>query len=91
MGGLKVIDQQEADDKIIAVLENDHVWGDARDLGDVPEIMIDRLQHYFSTYKLVPDDSNPPKIEIEQVFGRDHALEVVEAALADYKDEFGHH
>lgn len=87
VGGLQMIDGGEADDKIIAVLENDHVWGDAQDLGDVPQILVERLRHYFATYKLVPGmESN---ISIDQIYGRDHALEVVEAALADYEDEYG--
>ena len=32
VGGLQMIDSGEADDKIIAVLENDNVWGTARDI-----------------------------------------------------------
>ena len=36
IGGLQMIDDGEADDKIISVLENDYVWGGARDISDVP-------------------------------------------------------
>ncbi|MEK6239736.1 MAG: inorganic pyrophosphatase, partial [Planctomycetales bacterium] len=50
VGGLQVIDQEEADDKIIAVLANDSIWADAADLSDLPDAMVDRLKHYFSTY-----------------------------------------
>jgi len=50
-----MIDNKEADDKIIAVLENDLVWGHARDVVDLPKVLIERLQHYFMTYKLVPE------------------------------------
>lgn len=32
VGGLKMIDQGEADDKIVAVLENDNFWGEAREI-----------------------------------------------------------
>src|SRR5687768_13819745 len=53
VGGLQLLDRGEADDKIIAVLENDLVYGDAREVADLPQILIERLQHYFSTYKLV--------------------------------------
>ena len=59
IGGLQMIDRGEADDKIIAVLEGDYVWGEARDLSDVPAVLIERLQHYFSTYKMVPGEGTP--------------------------------
>jgi inorganic pyrophosphatase len=87
IGGLQMIDHGEADDKIIAVLENDNVWGHARNLDDVPPVFIERLQHYFLTYKLVPGER--AKVRIAQAYGRNHALKVVRAAMADYEDNFG--
>jgi hypothetical protein len=54
IGGLQMIDGGEADDKIISVLDNDYVWGRARNISDVPSVLVERLQHYFLTYKLVP-------------------------------------
>jgi inorganic pyrophosphatase len=86
IGGLQMIDAGEADDKIISVLENDYVWGGARDIGDVPSVLVERLQHYFLTYKLVPGQK--PVSRIATVYGRDHALEVVGAALADYEESY---
>lgn len=86
IGGLQMIDHGEADDKIIAVLENDYVWGAARDLKDVPAVFIERLQHYFLTYKLVPGER--AQVRIAKAYGRGHALKVVRAAMADYQDNF---
>ena len=54
VGGLRMIDHGEADDKIIAVLQGDNIWGQAADVTDVPDILVERLEHYFTTYKLVP-------------------------------------
>jgi len=87
VGGLKIIDQDEADDKIIAVLAKDNIWGQAEDLSDLPQILIERLSHYFGTYKLVPGKEN--LIFIEGIYDCQHALKVVEAALQDYDEEFG--
>lgn len=87
IGGLQMIDGDEADDKIITVLENDYVWGEARDISDVPGVLVERLQHYFLTYKLVP--GQPSQARITQVYGRDHARAVVLAAMADYDESFG--
>jgi len=87
IGGLQMIDHGEADDKLISVLDNDYIWGKARTIGDVPAVLIERLQHYFLTYKLVPGQKSQAKIT--KVYGRDHARLVVRAAMADYEEEFG--
>jgi len=86
IGGLQMIDNGEADDKIISVLENDNGWGGARNVGDVPSVLVERLQHYFLTYKLVPQQRS--RARIAKVYGRAHALKVVRAAMADYDDNF---
>lgn len=87
VGGLQMVDSGDADDKIIAVLDNDYIYGAARDVADLPSVLVERLQHYFGTYKLVP--SRPSSVSIEQVYGRAHALAVVNAAIRDYQDAFG--
>ncbi|MCJ7623249.1 MAG: inorganic pyrophosphatase [Anaerolineaceae bacterium] len=87
VGGIQMIDREEADDKIIAVLEKDNMWGSVNDISELPQALIDRLQHYFMTYKLVIGEET--QVEIESVYGREHALEAVEASIQDYKDEFG--
>ena len=87
VGGLQMVDDDEADDKIIAVLENDTIWDQARDIGDIPQVLVERLRHYFSTYKLVSGE--PDRISIEQIYDAKQACAVIEAAVADYADEFG--
>ena len=87
VGGLPMCDNDEADDKIIAVLENDNMWQDVTDVSQLPKVMVDRLRHYFSTYKMLsPDDA---KVNIDEAYGREHAEAVVRAAMADYLDHFG--
>ena len=86
IGGLQMIDDGEADDKIISVLENDYMWGGARNISDVPSVLVERLQHYFLTYKLVPRHGS--KARIQKVYERAHALKVVRASIADYDDNF---
>jgi inorganic pyrophosphatase len=86
IGGLQMIDRGEADDKIISVLDNDYVWGHARNITDVPSVLIERLEHYFLTYKLVPGHRS--RAAIKKVYGRPHAIKVVRAAIADYAERF---
>ena len=82
-----MIDGGEADDKIIAVLEGDNIWGGVTDIIDLPPIKTERLQHYFSTYKLIP--GKPVDIKVDCVYGREEALKVIEAARKDYDNHYG--
>src|SRR5690606_16123458 len=75
VGGIQLLDRGEADDKLIAVLEGDLIWSEARDLEDLPTILVERLEHYFSTYKLVPGAD--VQIQVQRVFGAEHAARVV--------------
>jgi inorganic pyrophosphatase len=88
VGGIQMIDEGEADDKIVAVLEGDNIWGDVKDITDLPAIKTERLQHYFSTYKMVPGEELD--IRVDFVYGREEALKVIAAAEADYQKDFGH-
>ena len=72
--------------QIVAVLDKDPVWGDVRGIEDLPTALVERLRHYFGTYKLVVGE--PPQMVIEAVYGRDHAFAVVRAALEDYEDTY---
>ncbi|MDX2034413.1 MAG: inorganic pyrophosphatase [Blastocatellia bacterium] len=87
IGGLSMIDGDEADDKIIAVMEGDAAFGGWRDIDDCPPTVIERLRHYFLTYKNVPGDE-PAKVEISGVYGREEALAVIESSHQDYLARF---
>lgn len=87
VGGFQMIDGEEADDKIVAVLDVDPVWANVKELSDLPTAMVDRLEHYFLTYKVLPGRSGDVRIPL--VYGASHARAVVEAAMADYADLYG--
>jgi inorganic pyrophosphatase len=82
-----MIDNGEADDKIVAVLRSDLVYGNMTDISDCPHNLIDRLRHYFLTYKDFPSVSLG-KTEIAHTYGRDEAFEVIRLAQQDYNDKF---
>lgn len=87
IGGFRMIDGGEADDKIIAVLKSDEVYGRWNDVSDLPETILNRLQHYFMTYKQLPGESQ--KCEITHVYGREEALEVIRRSQKDYENTYG--
>lgn len=87
VGGIGMVDRGEADDKIVAVLEGDWFWSHAEDLSDLPPRLVERLEHYFSTYKMIPGGQNT--VSIEEIYHAEHAFRVISAAMEDYDETFG--
>lgn len=86
VGGLQMLDGGEADDKIVAVLVKDPLWADVQDLVELPPALIDRLAHYFETYKLYR--GSEADVAIQRRYGREHAFRVIEASMDDYREHF---
>jgi inorganic pyrophosphatase len=87
IGGLSLADGGEADDKIIAVMRDDAVYGSFTDIAQCPTPLMDRLQHYFLTYKSAPGTTHH-KVEITSVYGREEAMKVIRASHADYRAKY---
>jgi inorganic pyrophosphatase len=87
VGALQMVDSGDADDKIIAVLENDNFWGEVHDISGLPKILVERLEHYFSTYKMIPGEK--ARINIDRVLDHQDAMQLVQAAIADYQELYG--
>lgn len=87
LGVLRGIDNGRADDKIVAVLESDPLWGDIRRIDALPAVIRQRLHHYFNMYKLSPGQDNNMSIIKEE--GCDSAMRIIEAATADYREMIG--
>ena len=67
--------------------ENDEFWRDIEDISAIPEILAERLRHYFGTYKMLPGGTS--QMIIERTYDREYALEVVRASMQDYDETFG--
>ena len=85
IGGLTMLDGGEADDKIVAVLSGDFVWGEVEDLAQLPSVLVERLRHYFATYKLLPDATPLAITPYDKV----RAHQVITAAMQDYHEVYG--
>ena len=86
IGGFRLIDKGEADDKIVAVMAKDEFYTGFKDISDIPSSILQRLKHYFLTYKNMPGIEEHV-CEIVQVYGREEALKVIELGMEDYKIE----
>jgi len=84
IGGLRMVEAGEADDKIVAVLLNDPSYGGFTELSQLPGAVIDRLRHYFLTYKTIPGEQRQT-ITVDPLYDRAFAHRVLEAAAHDYR------
>lgn len=85
VGGIPMVDGGKADDKIIGIFRDDPMFGHIREIEDLPDVLVGRLLHYFSTYKLRPEHAGA--VTVGEPYGRGHAEAVVKAALEDYRAE----
>lgn len=87
VGGLPMLDAGEADDKIVAVMRDDPMYGQVSEIDQVPGAIVDRLIHYFSTYKSGREGKH--EVSVGDPYSSAHAARVIEASMADYRERFG--
>jgi inorganic pyrophosphatase len=86
VGGIPTLDHGHADDKIIAVLEDDALWGSITDISELPQGLVTRLQHYFATYKTQPNELS--EVVVGNLYNAAHAKKVITTAMEDYQKTF---
>ncbi len=84
IGGFCLVDDNEADDKIIAVLKGDKVFEQYAEISELPKGILERFEHYFLTYKSLPDAPNV--CEIAYSYGREDSYQVIRNAMGDYAE-----
>lgn len=85
IGVMRMTDNGEQDDKIIAVAKNDSEVNHYQDLKDLPEHFMKEIVHFFQNYKGLDGKS----VKIEKISGRDTAQTIILESLELYKKEFG--
>ena len=88
IGGFRMIDGGEVDDKIVAVLKDDALYGHIKDVKDCPESILNRLKHYFLTYKEIPTGTKSAKVEITHLYGAEEAKKIIALSEEDYSDKY---
>ena len=86
IGGLSMADGGEADDKIIAVMQDDATYGGYTDLKDSPMTSSIACSIIFSPINVRRDMHH--KLEITSMYGREKALKVIRTSHKDYKKKF---
>lgn len=83
IGVMKMVDQGEADDKIIAVHAHDPEYAHYRSIKELPPHRMIEVQRFFEDYKKLENKT----VKIEKFFDQKEALKVVDDAIKFYKKE----
>ncbi len=86
IGVMHMLDQGEADDKIIAVAENDMSVKHLEDISEMPDHFFREIKNFFEDYKKLEHKTSV----VEEFQGKDVAIEIVNKAIRDYTEKFGH-
>lgn len=81
IGGFFMRDDKGVDDKIIAVAIDDPAFSHYIRHDELPPHLTRELTRFFVDYKTLEHKL----AEVEEMYGRDHALEVIEEAVAGYR------
>ncbi|MDR0850412.1 MAG: inorganic diphosphatase [Christensenellaceae bacterium] len=84
IGVLRMHDQGELDEKIVAVALKDSTYNDYSDVSELPKHIAAELQHFFTVYKQL---ENKP-VQVDKIEGREAAIKVIETAIKLYKEKF---
>jgi inorganic pyrophosphatase len=84
IGVMQMIDQQEEDDKIIAVHADDPEFADYTDINQLAKHKMKELQRFFEDYKQLEQKA----VRVERFLGREPALKIVSQAIALYRKTF---
>lgn len=85
LGVMRMLDQGEADDKIIAVALNDMSWNHYNDISELPSHFKKEIKNFFEDYKKLENKT----VKVEDFLDKKVAIEIVNKAIADYKEKFG--
>lgn len=84
IGILRMIDDDEKDDKLIGVYDSDPRFKEWNDIEDIPKHTIEELKHFFETYK----ELQGKECKILNILNKDIAHEDLRKAEEMYNEKF---
>jgi inorganic pyrophosphatase len=84
IGVMRMIDRGEADDKIIAVAEQDASVSHFEDVDHLPEYFKVELKHFFENYKVLENK----KVIVDEFQSKEKAMEIILQSIEFYKKTF---
>jgi inorganic pyrophosphatase len=81
IGVMQMVDRGEADEKIIAVAEQDPSVSHINTVEDLPAYLLSELRHFFENYKTLENK----KVVINEFLSRGEAFNVINTSLGHYQ------
>ncbi|MFN3529165.1 MAG: inorganic diphosphatase [Bacteroidia bacterium] len=85
IGVMRMLDQGEADDKLIAVAAGDPSVNHFNDISELPKHYISEMRNFFEDYKKLEHK----EVIVEDFLGREMAVEILQEAIDFYARKFG--
>ena len=82
IGVITMIDNGDADDKIIAIPFNDPTYNSYTDISQLPQHIFQEMSHFFSVYKSLENKQTA----IDEIRNREVAVEIIERSIQRYKE-----
>ena len=84
IGAINMIDDDDNDEKIIAIPYGDPTYNVYKSIDELPKHIFDEMAHFFEVYKALEHKNTA----VHEIVGRDEAIEIIRKATANYSDKF---
>lgn len=84
IGVITMLDNGKNDEKIIAIPAEDPTYNSYKSIEELPAHWFEEMRHFFSVYKQLEGKATA----VNEVMGRNAALEIIEQCIENYKKEF---
>lgn len=85
IGVVKMIDQDEVDEKIIAIVKNDPSLNCYKDISELPKHIFDEISHFFNVYKTLEGKTT----YVKEILNSENAKEIIQHSIINYQLKFG--
>ena len=84
IGAIKMVDNDEPDEKIIAIPFGDPTYNSYKDISELPSHLFDEMAHFFTVYK----ELEGKETAVLEIVNQPEAVAIIEKAIRRYRREF---
>lgn len=84
IGVIKMLDNAQEDEKIIAIPVNDPTYNGYEDISQLPQHTFDEISHFFRVYKSLENKETV----VSEILGHEVAKEIIKSCIERYKEYF---
>lgn len=84
IGVIKMVDNDDSDEKIIAIPVRDPSMNVYKDISELPAHTFEEISHFFENYKTLENI----KTAVTEVLGYDSAINIIKSCIEAYNEKF---